>query len=328
MMYADDVGVVSVSPRGPARMMNVLGAACQTFELTSSKKKTEAMHPWFNLSTLSNALQIKAADQRYKPTTEFMYLLGNTISESADLIAEIKRRLGAGWASLRRYSFQSYDRRNARLSFKIRLFEVEVVVEVMLYKCTTWTMRSQDFVSLRTAHHKLLFASAAFGARLVPGTNLDWTKRRLRGPIPNDLKRQFGSVNLGSPGPLFSKTTQCFQCEYCLGGWWCKGPRKEIDRRRSGGTTSRKTSRLSGQSRAKFKGRNGLHSDVLSMMDAIEWLLRRTWAFGIGRLRGERKHSITPDDAWTFANPTHGASARHVDFYSSYVCDHFVLPFC
>ena len=37
--------------------------------------------------------------------------------------------------------------------------------------------------------------------------------------------------------------------------------------------------------------------------------------------RGERKHSIRPADAWTFANPTCGASARLVDLYSSYVCD-------
>ena len=47
-----------------------------------------------------------------------------------------------------------YDRRNARLSLKIRLFKAEVM-EAMLYGCTTWTMRSQDFSSLRTAHHKL-----------------------------------------------------------------------------------------------------------------------------------------------------------------------------
>ena len=80
-------------------------------------------------------------------------------------------------------------------------------MEVMLYKYATSTMRSQGFVSLRTAHHKLLFASAAFGARIVPGTNLDRMKRRLTRPVPNDLKRQFGSVNLGSPGPLFSKAT-------------------------------------------------------------------------------------------------------------------------
>ena len=37
--------------------------------------------------------------------------------------------------------------------------------------------------------------------------------------------------------------------------------------------------------------------------------------------RGERMHSITPDKAQTFANPTCGASARLGDLYSSYTCD-------
>ena len=82
-----------------------------------------------------------------------MYL-GGAIRESAGLDTEIKRRIGAVWASVRRHSSQLYNRRNARLSLKIRLFKVEVV-EPMLYGCDTWTMRSQDFSSLRTAHHKL-----------------------------------------------------------------------------------------------------------------------------------------------------------------------------
>ena len=89
-----------------------------------------------------------------------MYL-GGAISESADLDIEIKRRIGAAWASVRKYSSQLYDRRNARLSLKIRLFKAEVM-EAMLYGCATWTMRSQDFSSLRTAHHKLLLRIIGF----------------------------------------------------------------------------------------------------------------------------------------------------------------------
>ena len=44
---------------------------------------------------------------------------------------------------------------------KIRLFKSEVM-ETMLYGCATWTMRSQDFSSLRTAHHKLLLRIIGF----------------------------------------------------------------------------------------------------------------------------------------------------------------------
>ena len=62
--------------------------------------------------------------------------LGDAISESADLDIEIKRRIGAAWASVRKYSSQLYGRRNARLSLKIRLFKAEVM-EAMLYGYAT-----------------------------------------------------------------------------------------------------------------------------------------------------------------------------------------------
>ena len=149
MLYANDAGVVSTSPRGLTRMMGVIVVTCQEFGLIVSEKKTEAMH-----------LRIEAAGQRYKQTTEFVYL-GGAISESADFDIEIKRRIGAAWASVKKYSSQLYDRRNARLSLKIRRFEAEVM-EAMLYGCATWTMRSQDLSSLSTARHKLLLRIFGF----------------------------------------------------------------------------------------------------------------------------------------------------------------------
>ena len=42
MLYADDVGVVSTSPRGLIRMIDVIVVAYQEFGLTVSEKKTEA----------------------------------------------------------------------------------------------------------------------------------------------------------------------------------------------------------------------------------------------------------------------------------------------
>ena len=131
-------------------MMGVIVVACQEFGRTASEKKTEAMHLWSHPHTASNALRIEAVGQRYKQTTDFVYL-GGPISEIADLDIEIKRRIGAAWASVRKYSSPLYDLRNARLSLKIRLFKAEVM-KAMMYGCATWTMRSQDFSSLRNAH--------------------------------------------------------------------------------------------------------------------------------------------------------------------------------
>ena len=84
MLYADDAGAVSTSPRGLTRMMGVIVVTGQEFGLTVSEKNTEAMHLWPHPHTASNALRIEAAGQRYNQTTEFVYL-GRAISENANL---------------------------------------------------------------------------------------------------------------------------------------------------------------------------------------------------------------------------------------------------
>ena len=112
-------------------------------------------------------------------------------------------------------------------------------------------------------------ALSAFGARTASGINPYRIGRFSRGPVPNASKRQSGSANLGSPGPLYGKATQDFQSESCLGGWRCKDPSEEADRRRRGWTASRKISRPSGRSRAKAKDGSGSHSELLSRMDGI-----------------------------------------------------------
>ena len=167
----------------------------------------------------------------------------------------------------------------------------------MLYGCAAWATRTQIFGSLRIAHHMLILRVIGF--------------RRSKEPVPDASKRQSARVNLGSPGPLFSTATQGSQSIYCLNDWRCKGPIDGVDRRRLRGTAYRKTSRPSERSRAEAKDANGSYSELLSRMDEIGLLLlRRTWACGAGGPRWGRKHLITPDDAWTSANPTCGASAR------------------
>ena len=178
-----------------------------------------------------------------------MYL-GGAISESTDLDIEIKRRIRAAWASVRKYSSQLYDRRNARLSLKIRLFKAEVM-ETMLYGCATCTMRSQDFSSLRTAHHKLLLRIIGFRRKARIGYK----------PLSyREVLERTGSERI---------ETTVRKRQLGFAGGRCKGPSEEVDRRRLGWTASRKISRPSGQSCAKAKGGSGSHSELLSRMDGI-----------------------------------------------------------
>ena len=139
----------------------------------------------------------------------------------------------------------------------------------MLYGYATWTMRSQDFSSLRTAHHKLLLRIIGFRRKDRIGYKPLSYREVLERTGSERIETTIRSANLGSPGPLSDKATQGFQSESCLGGWRCKGPSEEVDRRRRGWTASRKIPRLSGRSRAKAKDGSGSHSELLSRMDGI-----------------------------------------------------------
>ena len=266
--------------------------------------------------TVSNALRIEAAEQRHKQTTEFVYL-GGAISESADLDIDIERRIGVAWASVRKYSSQLYDRRNARLLLKIRLFKAEVM-EAMLYGCATWTMRSQDFSSLRTAHDKLLL-------RIIGFRRKDHTGYK---PLSyrEVLERTGSERQLGFALALVRQGDSRLSKRVMFGQLAVQGPKRGGRPATSWVDCLQKISRFLGRSRAKAKDGSGSHLELLSRMDRIEWLLRRTWASGTVGSRGERKHSTAPGDALTFVNPTCSASARLVKLYSNYLCD-FVL-FC
>ena len=65
MSYADDVGMVSTSPRGLTRMMDARVVAYQELGLTVTGEKTKVMHVWSEPSTASNVLRIAAEGQRH-----------------------------------------------------------------------------------------------------------------------------------------------------------------------------------------------------------------------------------------------------------------------
>ena len=117
-----------------------------------------------------------------------------------------------------------------------------------------------------TSHYCTPFT---FGARIAQSTKLDRVKRRSKGPVPNTSKRESGSANLGSSGLFFGKATQGSQSSSCLSDWRCKSTSKKAERRRLRGIAARKTSRPSGQSRAKAKGENDSYLELLSRVDEI-----------------------------------------------------------
>ena len=93
MLYADDAGIVSRSAEKLAKMMTLIVTVFKAAGLTMSENKTDTMllkTP--DQTTLTPQLVIEAASQRYKQTTQFVYL-GGVFHENADLSLEIDRRI-------------------------------------------------------------------------------------------------------------------------------------------------------------------------------------------------------------------------------------------
>ena len=150
MLYADGACVVSRSPQGLAKMMEVIVEVCQAFALTVSAKKTETMcmpPP----RTPRMMVRIEAAGQIYKQVQSFTYL-GGAVTETPDMSVEIARRTRACWMRIRRYSRELYGQPKVTLSLKTRMLKAEAI-EALLYGCSTWTLRQEHYAKLRTVHH-------------------------------------------------------------------------------------------------------------------------------------------------------------------------------
>ena len=153
MLYADDACIVSRSPQGLAKMMEVIVEVCQAFALTVSAKKTETMcMP--SPRTPRTMVRIEAAAQIYKQVQFFTYL-GGAVTETPDMSVKIATWTRACWIRIRRYSRELYDQPKVALSLKTRMVKAEAI-EALLYGCNTWTLRQEHYAKLRTVHHRVL----------------------------------------------------------------------------------------------------------------------------------------------------------------------------
>ena len=110
-----------------AKMMAVIVTVFEAAGLTVSEKKTETML----LRTPDQApctlpLVIEAAGQRYRQTTQFLYL-GGLIDARAGIMPEIKRRVRLEWACYSRFKRELYDMEAALFALKLRMLKAEVM---------------------------------------------------------------------------------------------------------------------------------------------------------------------------------------------------------
>ena len=89
--------------------MGVIVVVCAAFDLTVSEAKTENMCLRAKGMPESTAtFSVKATDQVYTQTNEFVYLGGN-VNHDADLSIEVDRQIRNAWCSYRKYTLELYD---------------------------------------------------------------------------------------------------------------------------------------------------------------------------------------------------------------------------
>ena len=108
MLYADDAGIVSKSVEGLAKMITVIVKNFGATGFTVYKKTETMLLRTPDQAPCTSPLVIEAAGQRYKQTTQFLYL-GGLIDASADLMPEIKPRVRLAWACYSRFKREPYD---------------------------------------------------------------------------------------------------------------------------------------------------------------------------------------------------------------------------
>ena len=93
MLYTDDACIVSRSPQGLAKMMEVIVEVCRAFALTASVKNTEimCMPPPRTPRTM---MRVEAGGQIHKQVQSFTYP-GGAVNETPDMPDETVRRTRA-----------------------------------------------------------------------------------------------------------------------------------------------------------------------------------------------------------------------------------------
>ena len=129
-------------------MMTVIVTVFEAAGLTVSETETMLLRTP-DQAPCTSPLGIEAAGQRYRQTTQFLYL-GGLIDASADIMPEIKRRVRLAWACYSRFKRELYDMEAAPFALKLRMLKAEVM-ETLLYGCVTATLGKEHFAELRTA---------------------------------------------------------------------------------------------------------------------------------------------------------------------------------
>ena len=183
MLYADDAGIVSNSAEGLAKMMTVIVTVVfEAAGLTVSEKTETMLLRTPDQAPCTSPLVIEAAGQRYRQTTQVLYL-GSFIDASAHIMPDIKRWVLLAWAYYSRFKQELYDIEAAPFALKMRMLKALGVMKTLLYGCVTWNLGNEHFAELRTAYHRFLLRIIGFQRRLRTDHLMSYAKAIEKAPV-------------------------------------------------------------------------------------------------------------------------------------------------
>ena len=187
-------------------------------------------------------------------------------------------------------------------------------------------MRSQDFSSLRTVHHKLLLRIIGFRRKDRTGYKPLSYREVLERTGSERIETTIRKRQIGFAGSLVRHGGSRLSKRVIFGRLAVQEPKRGGRPATSWVDCLHKNLEAFVAVPRKGKRRKWVAFGVV-VKDGRDWM---TAAKNVGKWhrgpRGERKHSTAPGDERTFVNPRYSASARLVKLYSKYVCG-FVL-FC
>jgi hypothetical protein len=148
-LFADDCALNASSEDDMQKSVDCFSAACASFGLTISTKKTEVLHQPAP-GTPYVAPNITVNGQPLANVSKFTYL-GSTLSQNANIDNEIFARLAKASAAFGRLHDKVWNRRGISLQTKLKVYKA-VVIPTLLYGCETWTVYSRHANKLNHFH--------------------------------------------------------------------------------------------------------------------------------------------------------------------------------
>ena len=178
------------------------------------------------------------------------------------------------------------------------IFKAEVM-EAMLYGCATWTIRSQDFSSLRTAHHKLLLRIVGFRRKDRTGYKPLSYREVLERTGFERIETTFRKRQLGFTGALIRQGDSRLSKRVMFGRLAVQAPKRGGRPATSWVDCLQKNLEAFGAVPRKGKGRKWVAFGVV-VKDGRDWM---TVAKDVGKWhRGVERGAEALDSAWRRAD--------------------------